>query len=331
MDYKLTIIMSNYNQEAYIEKAIKSILSQKVDFLYKVIITDDYSVKDNSRDIINKYVNENENIEAIFADSNGGYLTNILRAKAVTKTKYFCLLDADDYWIDMYFLQRAFDYLEAHDEYTIYEGNVYVLPIDSDDNGKLKCFISNRLMNGTYTKEDYVSGKNIPITQTTGMFFRNVIFAHGIPKIMKDSIGTLSERSFEGDHDRFIMHLKYGKAYYDCKPVGVYRLTPNGIWTRLNKSQQSLINARAYMDYYRFYESNADFFANKAWTFMIESLESKLDEIRNFAYDKKIYTDGEIKNINEIYMFCQNYIDNMKSTKLTLKQKVKKSLQIFFK
>ena len=125
--YALTIIISNYNQEKHLAETIDSVFAQKVDFSFMIIITDDHSTKDRSKEIIYEYANRHDNIEPIFADENGGYLTNILRAKERTKTKYFCLLDADDYWTDSCFLQRAYDYLEAHPEYTIYEANVEVI------------------------------------------------------------------------------------------------------------------------------------------------------------------------------------------------------------
>lgn len=95
MDYKLTIIMSNYNQEQYIEKAIESVLAQKTNFDWQLIITDDNSVKDNSVEIIKKYAEKYpEKIVALLNKENGRYLKNVLRAKAITKTPYFTLLDA---------------------------------------------------------------------------------------------------------------------------------------------------------------------------------------------------------------------------------------------
>lgn len=48
MSYKVTIIMSNYNQEKYISQAIESVLNQKTNFPFQLIITDDFSTKDNS-------------------------------------------------------------------------------------------------------------------------------------------------------------------------------------------------------------------------------------------------------------------------------------------
>lgn len=296
---QLTIIMSNYNQAVYIEEAIQSVLAQKVDFNYKLLITDDCSKKDNSIPLIKSYVDKYANIEAIFAEKNGGYLTNILRAKERTKTEYFCLLDADDYWTDMEWLQRAFDFLESHKDFSIYEANVLTLRDKAT-----KPFLPSTIGTGIYTMKDFVANKTIPITQTTGMFFRNTIFKDGIPQIMKDAVGTLSERSFEGDVDRFIMHLKTGKAFYDKQPVGVYRLTPNGIWVRLKKSEKSLLNARAYMDYYGYYQEHKEFFSNKSWFFFQQYLEAKQKETIQFMHNADFISKDELSNANEVYQFC---------------------------
>lgn len=298
-EYKLTIIMSNYNQEMYISKALDSVLKQNVSFKYKVIIVDDYSTKDNSIQIIKKFMSNHDNIEAIFASENRGYLVNILRAKRITNTKYFCLLDADDYWTDTCWLQKAYDFLEKNEDYVIYESNVHLLVDDKIDG----TFISKKIDSGTYDKDDLFKFKNIPITQTTGMFFRNVIFSKGIPTVMEEAVGTLSERSFEGDTDRFIMHLKYGKAYYSKEVVGIYRITPNGIWTRLDTSKKLLINARCYVDYYRFYNENISFFATKCWRFLVQYYDEKKNEVKKL-HTMSLVADDDKKNLETIYDFC---------------------------
>ena len=55
MSYKVTIIMSNYNQEKYISQAIESVLNQKTNFPFQLIITDDFSTNDNSIKIIKEF------------------------------------------------------------------------------------------------------------------------------------------------------------------------------------------------------------------------------------------------------------------------------------
>lgn len=41
--YKMSIVMPSYNNGQYIRQALESILAQKVDFSYQIIITDDCS------------------------------------------------------------------------------------------------------------------------------------------------------------------------------------------------------------------------------------------------------------------------------------------------
>lgn len=321
--YELTIIISNYNQEEHIAETIDSALHQRVNFPFKIIIVDDCSTRDHSREIIRRYTERYVNIEAIFADENKGYLTNILRAKAITKTKYFCLLDADDYWTDRDFLQRAYDYLEGHNEYSIYESNVEVL----DGVNKHPC-ISPKRKSSTYSKEMFLNGEVVTITQTTGMFLRNSIFINGIPSIMTEAVGTRSERSFEGDTGRFIMHLKYGLAYYDSHIVGVYRLTENGIWSSLKESKKRIITARMQLDYYQYYRSNADFFVNRAYRAFQRYLQEKQHEFLSLSREDEYIDEEERMMVEDVYQFCKKHKNDINREKKSLLDKAKQIYRI---
>lgn len=277
-DVVLTIIMSNYNQEKYIEKAIESVLAQKVNFKYQLIITDDCSTKDNSVQLIKKYAEKYpEIIHPLYNNENGGYLVNILRAKEITKTPYFCLLDADDYYTDTNFLQRSFDYLQNHPDYVIYYENVNYLYED----GREEPFINPKELSRTFELKDYFS-EDIIIVQTTGQFFRNVIYSKGIPEIVSKSVGTDSERSFEGDYDRFVMHLKYGKAYFNNQICGVYRILSSGIWSRLRALKKELLQLQCWYDYNRYFENEyIDFFVQKMYEQIIKIKQLVNNDIEN--------------------------------------------------
>ena len=322
--YELTVIISCYNQEKHIAETMDSALSQRVGFPFRIIIADDDSRQDRSREIIREYALRYDQIEPIFAEENKGYLANILRAKARTKTKYFCLLDADDFWTDRDFLQRAYDFLEDHQEYTIYESNVEVM---TEDGKKRRRYISSRHQSGTYSKEMFLKNKAVPITQTTGMVFRNCIFADGIPEIMTDAVGTRSERSFEGDTGRFIMHLKYGLAYYDDRIAGVYRVTKNGIWTSLSAAKKQIITARFYPDYYRFYGSDIGFFVNKAYWSLQAYLFEKQKELTDLTREEFI-DEYEKLMFDDVYSFCKQYEDEIVRDRRGLKDKARQILRI---
>lgn len=306
--YELTVIISNYNQERHLSETIDSVLAQKVNFPFQIIITDDFSCKDRSKEIIQEYADQYEHIEPIFANENGGYLTNILRAKAKAKTKYICLLDADDYWTDRNFLRRAYHFLETHRKYSIYECNVEVISEDWEGTRKKgRPFISPKAHRGTYSKEMFLNNEAIPITQTTGMFLRNSIFIKGIPEIMSKAVGTRSERAFEGDTGRFIMHLKEGLAYYDDRIVGVYRLTKDGIWNRLSESQKRIISARMYVDYDQYYGSNHGFFANRVYRLFQGYLLEKQKEFMSLKEQGGFVDENERLMAEDVYRFCKKY------------------------
>lgn len=326
--YELTIIISSYNQEKYISETINSALAQQTSFPYKIIITDDFSCKDRSKEVIQKYARKHNNIEALFAYENKGYLANVLRAVEKTNTKYFCLLDADDYWMDRDFLQRAYDFLEAHEDYTIYEANVEVVPLDGNTKHPM---VAYKYRSGTYSKEMLLNNKCVPITQTTGMVFRNCIFSHSIPEIMRCAVGTRSERSFEGDTGRFIMHLKEGLAYYDSKIVGVYRLTENGIWNSLSKAQKMIISARLYTDLHQYYGSNVDFFVNKAYRCLQAYLCEKQKELESLSKKSEFLDEYERLMLDDVYEFCKRYESEINVEKHRIKEKTKQILRIIRK
>lgn len=302
--YELTIIMSNFNQETYLRQAVESVLAQIVSFPFRLVITDDCSCEDGSRELIRAYTQSHANIEALLSDHRGGYLQNVLRAKEGAKTKYLCLLDADDYYTDTHFLQHAYDFLQAHDEYAIYEANVSVV---SENGEPIRPFISPKVKSGTYSKEMFLSGKGVPITQTTGMFLRNSIFSQGVPQVMRDAVGTHSERSFEGDTGRFIMHLKEGPAYYDNSVVGTYRLTRNGIWNSLAKAEQRLITARTSLDYYAYYGSCDAYFVNRAYANLRQYLQDKQNELGSLCRDREFMDEDERLMLEETYLFCKQH------------------------
>ena len=109
----LSVCMVSYNQEQYVRDALNSILMQKTDFAYEVIISDDCS-KDRTVEILNDYAVKYPNVRVITGEKNLGYPNNQRRSLEAATGKYIALCDSDDYWTDPYKLQKQVDYLEAH-------------------------------------------------------------------------------------------------------------------------------------------------------------------------------------------------------------------------
>lgn len=115
----VTILVLAYNQEAYISKALDGILSQETAFYYRIIVTDDAS-KDNTRKIIQAYIEKYPDIFIpVFNNNNVGLTETLKKAIPLIETKYACFLGGDDYWIDRHKLQKQIDILEGHQEISI--------------------------------------------------------------------------------------------------------------------------------------------------------------------------------------------------------------------
>ena len=91
----VSIIMSSYNHEKYIETAILSALNQTYKNI-ELIVVDDGS-KDNSASIL-KQLKEKYNFYLEIRENNGLVKTLNYILKNLVHGKYVCVLDSDDYY-----------------------------------------------------------------------------------------------------------------------------------------------------------------------------------------------------------------------------------------
>lgn len=115
---KLSVFVVTYNQEQYIRQCLDSILMQKVDFDYEVIIGEDCST-DSTPQICDEYADKYPFIHVYHHPKNIGLLKNWEFVMNRCQGEYIALLEGDDYWIDKNKLQRQVDWLDAHSDYTL--------------------------------------------------------------------------------------------------------------------------------------------------------------------------------------------------------------------
>ena len=118
---KVSVLMLAYNHGKYIAKAIESVIGQKFDCPFELIIHDDAST-DNTQEVIQEYAKKYPNIiRAIYQKENQfskgvKIIHSILGPSA--KGEYLCYLEGDDFWIDEHKLQEQYDFLRTHPEYS---------------------------------------------------------------------------------------------------------------------------------------------------------------------------------------------------------------------
>lgn len=114
---KVSVCVITYNQADYISETLDSILMQKCDFAFEIVIGEDCS-QDKTRDICIEYKNKYPDIiKLLLPDKNRGMYTNFIETICHCSGEYIAFCEGDDYWIDPYKLQKQFDFLEANPEY----------------------------------------------------------------------------------------------------------------------------------------------------------------------------------------------------------------------
>ncbi|MFK2823432.1 glycosyltransferase family 2 protein [Arcobacter sp. YIC-80] len=94
---KVSVCVVTYNHEKYIRECLESIVTQKCDFDFEVIVGEDCST-DNTRAIVQEYADKYPDIvKPLFHEKNVGASDNYIYVHEQAKGKYICHIDGDDY------------------------------------------------------------------------------------------------------------------------------------------------------------------------------------------------------------------------------------------
>lgn len=126
-DVELSVCIITYNHFSYIERAINSVISQKTNFKFQIIIADDASTDGTQSLLLNFKEKFPEIITIIQQKKNIGAAKNWLKLIQTPKTKYIAYLEGDDYWIDSQKLQKQFDILETNLDYSLCFHDVIII------------------------------------------------------------------------------------------------------------------------------------------------------------------------------------------------------------
>src|SRR5438477_10214742 len=123
---KLSVQMVTYNQERYIEQAIRSALMQQTNFDYEIVIGEDMS-KDRTREICQRLAAEHpDKIRLLLREKNLGMHENHRQTFHACRGQYVAFLEGDDFWTRPDKLQRQVDFLDVHPECVLCFHNVLI-------------------------------------------------------------------------------------------------------------------------------------------------------------------------------------------------------------
>lgn len=113
----VSIICPVYNKEEYISQGLDSILSQKTDYSYEILVGEDCST-DNSYEVLKAYEKKYPDIIHIYRrEKNLRQSANVYDLFKKSQGKYVMILDLDDYYTSDYKIEKQVSFLEEHTEY----------------------------------------------------------------------------------------------------------------------------------------------------------------------------------------------------------------------
>src|SRR5487761_1866149 len=123
----VSVVMSVYNSEAFLESSINSVLTQTLGDFEFIVINDGSS--DTSKDIISNFAALDNRIKVVTHKRNRGLIAGLNHGVQLATGKYIARQDADDVSSPSR-LKKQVEYLHAHPEVGLVGTNYKV--IDSD-------------------------------------------------------------------------------------------------------------------------------------------------------------------------------------------------------
>jgi len=250
----VSVLTITYNHSQFIEQCINSILMQKTNFQFEIVIGEDCST-DGTREKVMQYAQKYPDlIQVITTETNVGAKDNLIRTLAACQGDLIAVCEGDDYWTDPNKLQKQVDFLNNHPEYSMCCHASRVKIGDGVDHTKIIRMADG---NKTFTISDFLEPMSNNFIRTESVVLR------------KSAVSEIPDWIFNSpvaDYPLFLLMAHRGKIYYIDQVMSVYRRHAGGIWT-------SNMNNADYLE--KYYNSTIVMY-------------QKFDQSTGYIYHKKI-------------------------------------------
>lgn len=252
----LDVILITYNQSKYIEETVRSILSQRTKFQFRVLVADDCSKDDTVEKI--RRLSEETDIPFVFlqCDHNLGIMKNYKRSFAACTAEFTAILEGDDIWVDPLRLQKHVEFLQQHSECSM-SFNRYI--VKNFEEGTFHT-------QPRFSAEDeqkpfrYISGHDLAYDNLIGNFSTSV-YRTACLRALPDQLFDMKAYDWLTN----ILISKMGPIGCLMGVSSIYRIHANGVWSGQSRKEQ-LTDLMATIDEYNRYtgyEFSAGFSAHR--------------------------------------------------------------------
>lgn len=219
---KVTVLVTTFNQLAFVDEAIRSVLMQETSFPFEILVADDGST-DGTRRIVSQWRDAfPERIRCFFPEQNMGYRGGAMFQEALTmcRSPFLALLDGDDYWTSPHKLQRQVDLLERRPECS---GAFHPVDLLDQATGRIVGVFPAAVSKETYSLDDFIFG--------TGVQSSSTVFRTDLLPELPDWIFTSSY----ADWGFQAAHAAHAPLALLPERMGVYRKHREGVWNGLDQ------------------------------------------------------------------------------------------------
>lgn len=223
-----SVAVITYNQERFISYTLESILAQKTDFSFEIIIGEDCST-DDTLNVCKSYESKFPGvIKVLHSVKNLGMFDNYFRTVSACSGKYIAQCAGDDFWHDPLKLQSQVDYLGSNESFGLVYSNYCIL--NDKDNTSVHDVLENDVHQNT-TSTLLLYGNRIPALTVC---FRKEIFE----KIISPS--EIKSYSSMEDYPMWLEFAFNSKIGYQNKSTATYRILENSLSHQKNKTKEFL-------------------------------------------------------------------------------------------
>lgn len=225
-DIKVSVLMFVYNQAPYLAHAIDSVLAQKTNFRYEIIIHDDAST-DGSAEIIRSYADRFPGmiVPILQSENQMSWGVSFVDEFIMPKVRgtYIAHCEGDDFWTSANKLAYQAAFLDAHPEYAGISHNCVVV----DANGKPGRYVNKfhpYRRPYRYTLNDLILEDRMP-GQTAAVMYR---------RACQTDMNSEAKQAYRniryavGDRRRTLLILLNGPIYCVPRAMSAYRYVPHG-------------------------------------------------------------------------------------------------------
>lgn len=244
--FKVSVLMLTYNQERYINEAIRSVMLQETNFPFELVIGNDASTDCTGTICADWQKKYPEQIVLFNRKKNLGLQQNFIQTYAQCRGQYIAICEGDDFWTDKRKLQIQADFLDTHPDYSTCFHRVINY---YEDRG------TKSLSNGGQKQDTDISdlARSNYISNVSALFRRGLF-------------GELPEwfaRVSTYDYAIHLLNAQFGKIHYIKRPMAVYRQHEKAIWSEAGTDRKldiALIVRELLMDYFK--ERRTDVYDN---------------------------------------------------------------------